>query len=183
MSYERAPDSIEDARRFLIRLWQAMGGKTSDITGWSNNIKPVDSGKAKWCKLGKIIEEQSMRLKTDKLNIVQIENQDALKLIERYNYPYCFIYLDPPYPLETRSKRLYKNEYSRKDHLKLIRAIRRSKAKIMISSYDNELYNKYLSKWNTAVINSTTEFQVKKVEKIWFNYESYTQISMFDSGS
>lgn len=43
-SYKSTGDSIEDARRFLVSCWQAIGTKTSDISGWSNNIKPTDSG-------------------------------------------------------------------------------------------------------------------------------------------
>lgn len=169
-SYDLSEDSVEDARRFLVRLWQAIGGKTSDITGWSNNIKPLDSGKARWANLKDTILNQSDRFKASGLNIVQIENQNALKLIERYNSPYVFMYLDPPYVMSTRSKRLYKHEMDREDHIKLIRKIRQSKAKIMISGYDNELYSKYLSKWNKKTIKQTTEFHKTKIETIWMNY-------------
>ena len=50
-----------------------------------------------WDSFPKILRLASMRLKD-----AQIENQDALKLIERYNKEEVFIYTDPPYPLGTR---------------------------------------------------------------------------------
>jgi len=179
-SYEPSPDPLEDARRFLVRLWQAIGGKTSGITGWSNNIKPIDSGKARWSKLDKQIKITADRLMASKLQIVQIENQEALKLIDRYNSEHSFIYLDPPYVLSTRSKRLYKHEMNDLDHIELLTAIIGSKAKIMISGYDCELYDEYLKGWNKRTVETTTEFHKTAVETIWFNYESYKQMNLFE---
>nr|WP_317954630.1 transposase family protein [Paenibacillus chitinolyticus] len=45
---------------------------------------------------------------SNRLKNVQIEQQPAVKLIERYNRSDGLIYADPPYILETRSKRMYK---------------------------------------------------------------------------
>ena len=33
LSYRKTGDDSEDARRFLVRMWQAIGAKSSDITG------------------------------------------------------------------------------------------------------------------------------------------------------
>ena len=33
LSYKTTGDPIENARRFLVRMWQAIGAKSSDITG------------------------------------------------------------------------------------------------------------------------------------------------------
>lgn len=32
-------EPVEDARRFLVRLWQAFGSKTCYTTGWRNNVQ------------------------------------------------------------------------------------------------------------------------------------------------
>lgn len=180
-SYEVSEDCVEDARRFLVRLWQGIGAKTSDITGWSNNIKPLDSGKSRWSRLSNIIVETAERLSNKNGQMVQIENSIALDLIRRYNFKYVFMYLDPPYLMSTRNKRLYANEMSYKDHVKLIREIRRSKAKIMLSGYNNDLYNKYLSSWYKFEVKATTEFGKSAQEVIWCNYKpDFIQTSLFD---
>lgn len=171
MSYEVSEDPIEDARRFIVRLWQGIGAKTSDITGWSNNIKPVDTGKARWSRLSVDIKVTADRLRNQSLGMVQIENSDAMKLIERHNSPDVFMYLDPPYPLGTRSKRHYKHEMCDKNHEDLLAILKDSKAMIMVSSYDNELYDQELKGWFKKSISATTEFGGSAEEVIWMNYE------------
>lgn len=69
LSYFTADDSVEDARRLMIRCWQAIGAKTSDITGWRSLIDSNGPGTAKeWKDIWKRIEEVAERLKD-----VQIE--------------------------------------------------------------------------------------------------------------
>lgn len=178
-SYEVSEKPLEDARRFLVRMWQAIGGKTSDITGWSNNIKPVDSGKSRWWQLDNIIEATAGRLRALPGDQIQIERKNALDLIKRYNFSYVFMYIDPPYILSTRSKRLYKHEMTEDDHEELLKELVQSDAKIMISGYDNDLYNRYLKDWNKKEHKARTEFQKEAVEVIWFNYDTDEQLRMF----
>ncbi|MGG1156880.1 DNA adenine methylase [Brevibacillus formosus] len=103
LSYEPTENKLARARRFLIRIWQAIGAKTSDRTGWRSNVQiykaPHKIWPKQWSELPDEILEVSSRLKD-----VQIENQPALKVMERYRYPEVFIYADPPYILSIRSK-------------------------------------------------------------------------------
>jgi DNA adenine methylase len=173
-------DSFEDARRFLVRCWQAIGTKTSDITGWSNNIKPVDCGKSRWTKLKKDILTSADRLKCKSQKLVQIENLLAIDLIRTYNRPYVFIYCDPPYVLSTRSGRIYAKEMTDDEHIELLMVLSDHKAKIMISGYDNKIYKKFLDGWVKKKITANTEMGGKAVETIWMNYEPPAeQISLF----
>jgi DNA adenine methylase len=180
-SYEITNEPLEDARRFMVRTWMAIGTKTSDKTGWANHIKPVDSGVSRWRKLDKNILIATERLQHDKCNIVQIENMDAIKLIERYNRPYVFIYADPPYPIKTRSKRIYKHEMTDDDHLKLLDVLLNHKGPVMISTYENELYNDKLKNWHKEHRTAKTEMGGNAIETIYMNYENKNkQISMFE---
>ncbi len=178
-SYENTGDSLEDARRFIVRLWQAIGGKTSDITGWSNNIKPVDSGKGRWSKLDQNILGTTKRLQSEKQKIVQIENMTAVKLIERYNQSYVFIYCDPPYILSTRSKRIYANEMTDDDHIELLEVLKEHVGPVMISGYDHEIYNSMLDGWTKKQHKANCEFGKKAIETIWMNYETDEQMALF----
>ncbi|GED58402.1 DNA adenine methylase [Brevibacillus formosus] len=78
---------------------------------------------------------------TDRLKRVQIEQQPALRLIERYTNPSVLIYADPPYLLSTGSKRLYKNEMTHADHIELLDALDEHPGPVILSGYDNDLYN------------------------------------------
>ncbi len=163
-------DSLEDARRFMVRTWMAIGTKTSDITGWANNIKPIDTGVSRWRKLNENLQIASERLGHCDNCVVQIENMEALKLIERYNRPYVFIYADPPYPISTRSKRIYKHEMTDDDHIKLLEVLKKHKGPVMISTYKNELYDKMLEEWNIEQITVQTEMGKSAVETVYMNY-------------
>lgn len=52
----------------------------------------------------------------------------------------------------------------------------------MISGYDSDLYNDYLSSWTKFQFNSCAEQGKSRIETVWCNYETYNQMSMFDIG-
>ena len=171
-SYDLTGDNIEDARRFLVRCWQAIGTKTSDISGWSNNIKPVDSGLSRWTRLESLISMAAKRLKHSGLNLVQIENMPAVDLIKRYNRPYVFIYCDPPYILSTRSSRIYKCEMTDDEHIELLQTLKEHSGPVILSGYLNDIYSELLSGWTMKTKKSNCEMGKAAMEAIWMNYNS-----------
>jgi DNA adenine methylase len=179
-SYTMTGESLEDARRFLVRMWQAIEAKSSDITGWRNNIKGNNGNLTQFnIRLPQNIIKVSCRLKHTNTCLVQIENQPAIQLIERYNRNNVLMYIDPPYVLSTRSKRIYKHEMTDKDHEELLEVLLKSKAKIILSGYDNQLYNSVLEEWQKETMNCTAEGGKSAVETIWMNYQPLQQIKMF----
>lgn len=92
--------------------------------------------------------------------------------MERYDRDSTLMYLDPPYVLSTRNKRIYKYEFSNEDHKKLLEFCIKSKAKIIISGYENELYEKYLKGWHKDQTVVDCESGKKRTETIWMNYEN-----------
>lgn len=171
-SYEKTDDDLENARRFIVRMWQAIGAKTSDKTGWRNNIDAKN-----WTIQGfnstlpETIMQVCVRLQHDKKGTVQIENQDVFKLFERYNRDSVLMYLDPPYVLSTRNKRIYKHEFTEADHIRLLKLCQVSKAKIIISGYKCDLYDEYLAGWYSDSIIADCESGQKRTETIWMNYK------------
>jgi len=92
------------------------------------------------------------------------------------------MYLDPPYVLNTRKqKKIYAYEMSDDDHKQLLELIANINANVIISGYDNELYNKHLEKWNKSLKISIDEAGNKRTECLWFNY-SLRQIDLFSQG-
>lgn len=164
---------------FLIKCWQGYGFRTNGYkVGWKNDVQGRESMYAlwNWYRLPGWIIEIAERLRT-----TQIENRPAIEVINRFNYKNVFMYIDPPYPLNTRSTKQYKHEMTDADHEELLKTILKSKAKIMISSYDNELYNEYLNGWDKVYFESNAEFGLRRKEVIWMNFEAaYQQLSLSD---
>lgn len=181
-SYEISNDSLEDARRFMVRLWQAIGSKTSDITGWRNNIQDLNGNVNQWSKrLPARILEVAERLKHTGSCLVQIENQDAIKLIERHSRSYVFIYADPPYVRSTRSGRMYYHEMTNEDHVELLKILEKHPGPVMLSGYDNEIYKDMLSGWRKETETVRCEGGQQRIETLWMNYKANNiQIDLFN---
>lgn len=107
----------------------------------------------------------------ERLKEAQIENTDALTLIERYNDENTLIYCDPPYLQELRKKNMYKHEMSNEQHIELLKVLKASKSKIILSGYDNDLYNSELHDWTTTEKETTAQMGLHRTEKLWMNFE------------
>ena len=165
-SFENSADEVERARKFAVRCCQGFGCSNKYKNGFRSSIgKQSPRTTTFWNDFPETLELASKRLLQ-----AQIENQDALKLIERYNKEEVFIYADPPYPLSTRKNYLYEYEMSNEKHMKLLELLKNHKGKVMISSYENELYNKILKGWKKEYKNTTVENSVRRKEVIYINY-------------
>lgn len=116
----------------------------------------------------------------EQLRKVQIENRPALEVIKRFDYGNVFMYIDPPYLLDTRAGKQYKHEMTDADHEELLKVLLQSKAKIMISGYESDMYNDYLKNWNKAYFKSCAEHNGTRTEVIWMNYKQNLQMNLFD---
>lgn len=167
LAFEETEDHLEAARRFAIRCWMGFGGAVRSKNGFKNSTKSNAPNTAKaWAELPETISEVAERLCG-----VQIEHMDALPLIKRYDSKNAFIYLDPPYLPETRHQNLYKYEYSYEQHEELLSVIKNHKGKIMLSGYENELYQNQLKDWKKVAIHTQAEKGVVRQEIIWMNYD------------
>lgn len=171
---------VERARVFLVRCWMARGGKTSDRTGWRHNVNPSTiNAVPDWLGVPETIKEA-----TERLQGVQIENTDAVELIEKYNREDCLIYADPPYLLETRTKRHYTNEMTIEQHESLLQSLINHSGFVMLSGYDNDLYNDTLTGWAKTTKMATTDAANKRQEVLWLNprisERGHTQSTIFE---
>ena len=160
-------DDIERARRTVVRYYQTFGASTSINNTWKcSQTKNSPRNPELWRRLPQVVFEVCDRLKN-----AHIENCNALDLIAKNNRQETLLYLDPPYLLNLRKHRLYKNEISDSIHIELLKLIKNSKAQVILSAYDSELYNSELKSWNTAEINTTAQFGIHRKEKIYFNFD------------
>ena len=180
LAFETTDNPIEQARRCIVRFWFTIGANVRINNGMRFEILRNSGGLSNFhVNLPEIIALASERLKHNKNGIVQIENRNVFELIPKYNRENVFMYLDPPYLLETRkNKKVYKHELSAEEHEELLKLISCSKAKIMISGYMNELYSHYLSGWKLEQTTAKDQAGNRKTECIWMNYKN-SQINLF----
>ena len=176
------PDPLEKARRYFVRCMQGVGAKSNARGSWRIEPRAYPGGAAKkWCNGDDLLMEAAKRLRGGAETLVQIEHTDAIDLIERFNSRDVLMYLDPPYLRSTRrSGALYVHEMTEEGQHQLLQTINRSKAKIVISGYESELYNSALAGWNKDFTRSQTTSGEMAQETIWMNYAPpMKQLSMF----
>ena len=160
-------NELEKARRFAIKCWMGFGNGNRYKNGYRRGIGETSPNPAKtWNELPNTILKAAERLKN-----AQIESTDAIKLISEIKGDSTFIYCDPPYLMETRKKYLYNHEMDDIEHEKLLDVITKSDCKIMISGYDNDLYNGILHKWNKVQKRTCAECGIARIETLWMNYD------------
>lgn len=170
--------NFQRAAGFLIKCWQGHGFRTNGYkVGWKNDVVGREKAYAlwNWYRLPDWIIDI-----TERLRKVQIENRPALEVIERFNYSQVFMYLDPPYMLGTRSGKQYMHEMTDAEHEELLQMILQSRAKIMISGYETDMYNDYLSGWEKKQFSSCAEHGKPRVETVWMNYKADLQMNFGD---
>lgn len=80
------------------------------------------------------------------------------------------VYCDPPYLAETRTSRhKYRFEYTRQQHIELLKLIRSLPCNVILSGYPSALYDELVGDWNTIELQAMTRGGVR-TEKLWFNY-------------
>lgn len=160
---ERTGNDLEDARRFLVRCWQAFGTMTAARTGWRHSATGRSPAMPQqWNNLPDRLTAAALRLKD-----AQIENTDALQLIKKYNDPRCLIYADPPYLPKTRRKNIYAEEMTQEQHVQMLEALKGHGGSVVLSGYDNELYNDVLHSWERVERTALAERGQLRTEVLW----------------
>lgn len=86
------------------------------------------------------------------------------------------LYVDPPYyPATRRQARVYRQDYTEKDHESLATLLRELPCMVILSGYANPVYERVLSGWRTRTFQAKTHVEVR-TETLWFNFEPPTQL-------
>lgn len=115
----------------------------------------------------------------------RVINADAVPLLEDWAWRGDeFVYLDPPYVLETRTKKsIYAFEMSDDDHrhlLSTLAAMGDRQVKFMLSGYRNSIYDDAAGNhgWRRIDFQAMTRGGVR-TESIWMNYPAPAVIADF----
>lgn len=161
-------DQIEIAKRIFVLYYSSRDGMA---VAWS---REKNENLQKYYKAVKNLSDVNRRMQD-----VTVLNVDAIDLIREYRcFSGCMMYLDPSYLNENEENlgKIYKVSYDKEEHEKLLTEITKTdtRAKIAISNYNVNLYQKYLSTWDSVFYHTYTGVGGKKNnrrdEVVWKNF-------------
>lgn len=164
-SHIETGDPIEDARRFVTRIWQAHASDLSKKTGWkTRGSKQSARGMSiRWQRVPMGLAEIAVRLKD-----AEIENRPAIEVMRRFSTLNTLIYADPPYLMETRTQEMYAHEMTKTEHVEMLEVLIAHPGAVVLSGYENSLYDEFLSDWKKIYIKPPkVEKQASRMEVIW----------------
>ena len=169
--FEQIQDPVERARRFSVLMTQSIDacGKSWSRSGKRNGGKPF------------LDYVERIAWAAQRLRHVQIENTDCRKLILDLDGPNVLFYADRPYVHDARTEsKAYKHEMSEDDHKELLELLCSVQGMVVLSGYDDPLYNQALTDWERHEIEVPNYAAVKRnggngskrsrnTEIIWLN--------------
>jgi len=176
---EHPEADIERARRFFVRAWMSMGGGATARwrTGWRYQIRPqTPTTTERWSQLDHLIAV------AQRLRMVQIEQDDALKIIGRYDALETLFYLDPPYVHQTRSKwrgAAYRHEMDDDAHRELAELIHGVRGFAVISGYPSALYEELYERYGWVRIEKAalTNGRTVRRECLWLSPRTWSALA------
>lgn len=171
---------LERARRFYILARQVRTGLAQKASSgrWAHCKLTSRAGMAgavsRW--LGAV---EALPLIAQRLLRVQIENEPAIKVIERYDSEETLFYCDPPYAHDSRGdKNAYAYEMSNEQHRELAEVLKKVKGKVALSGYNGALMSELYGDWTKIEDKEKIVHSVKTMrqEVLWINYELEKEI-------
>lgn len=161
-------DCVERARRFYVMCWMSFGAATrrapsgwriiKELKGWGKS--PVEM----WNNTDHL-PKIAQRLKQ-----VYFESQDALQVIQRWDSPTTFFYIDPPYPHSTRTGDSdYSHEMTDQQHRDLAALLHDIKGSAIISSNPSALYDELYKSWSVHTFDERGLRNVPRTERFWLS--------------
>lgn len=175
--WESTADSVEQARRFYVRVRQSFFGLGAQRKnkGWHMAKATVNA------KGGEVVSRWNNGI--EKLHEVaeiirqnfQITNSHYATIIDRLDDPSVFFYCDPPYVKASRkSYNDYKYEFTDEDHEELSDKLHKIDGLAMVSGYDCSLMDTLYHDWHKVKLpvkkNNIRTGLVQEV--IWMNYDT-----------
>jgi DNA adenine methylase len=162
------PDPLENSRRLVIRSFMGFGADSvnnrESKTGFRSNSNRSGTTPAHdWVNYSQHIDTFFERMKG-----VVIENKPALDVMLEHDAPLTLHYVDPPYPHTTRRGGRYLHEMNNSQHEELCDALKSLKGKVMLSSYDNDLYRSL--GWRSETKEARADKAGQRVEVLYMNW-------------
>lgn len=162
---------VEKARRLYVRCWQAMhAGLRPKETGW----RACKGTNRKTSAADEFADIEHLWPIVNRLRGVQIENDSAVKVIQRYDSSHTLFYVDPPYVRTTRSHKWgkdgYKHEMLEADHEALLETLHSASGMVLLSAYQTPQYDELLVRgWKRTEKEVRTFVNRRAKESLYLN--------------
>jgi len=166
------PDLFDDIKRAWAVWVLAVESFSSILDGtWGYDIKMNTTSKKITNKRDSFTEDLAIRLQN-----VQLECTDAIRIIQSRDTVDSFFYCDPPY---FNSDMGHYDGYTESDFEGLLNTLSKIKGKFLLSSYPSALLSRYVKKfaWDKVQFDMTvsvnakaTGARKKKIEVLTANY-------------
>jgi DNA adenine methylase len=182
-SYDATDDDVERARRTIVRCFMAHGStsRRRGRTGFRAASHPGRRGGGFGDWRG---YHDALPAFVDRLHGVVIECRPAMDIIERHDAVDALFYVDPPYPISTRSSircdgdsdRAYSHEMTDDDHRCIAASLHRCIAAslhrciaaVVVSGYACQLYDEELyAGWERLEIKARADGGKDRTEVVW----------------
>jgi len=169
-------EPLERARRFLVATMMTVNATIgSSRCGFSFSQSYAREGKEARVNRWYNLPARLMKV-VERLRGVRVENRDARELLSMFaDRPATLMYLDPPYYTK-RDHRYVIDANDRKFHADLLGACQRARCMLLISGYENDLYDEVLTPergWTKTTIETHTRDSSGKdyarTEVLWMN--------------
>ncbi len=163
--------AVERARRLYVRAWQSIhGAPAAGQMGWRYEV--ASFGGTRNIDVWNTAPDHLWPV-VDRLRGVQIECDDWLNVVHRYDHPETLFYVDPPYPESTRGERwgktAYKHELTDPQHAGLAMALHTIAGMVVLSGYDCPLYADLYGDWHKVTIPTTNQASKEATESLWIS--------------
>jgi DNA adenine methylase len=171
-------DDLERARRVYVRAWQGRHGLPArGRMGWRFERAAAGSrtAVAQWADTARLWAT------AERLRHVQLECDDALRVIARFDAPDTVLYVDPPYPAATRgtrwATRAYAHELTEAGHRRLAEVLHGLRGMAVVSGYPCPLYRELYAGWPVVTRRARTNGARGATEALWLSPRAAARLS------
>ncbi len=170
-AYNPSLDPVEQARRTIVKCFMTHGSdairrrsgfRSQEYVPGTGHLPSHD-----WQTY-----PNQIRVFLDRMQGVVIENREAVDVIRLYDSRNTLHYLDPPYPLSTRTDpgSDYRHEMTDDDHRELAEVLHSVKGMVVISGYPCELYDEELyPDWHRVERPHLADGARPRTEVLWLS--------------
>lgn len=160
---------LERARQFYVLSRQAQGGPSRQhSSGWrfARTQTRGNDTIEEWTKLDHLLVVAA------RLRRVQLECDQAVPVIKRFDTPRTLFYVDPPYVRSSRThdrRGMYRHEMSDGDHKELAQVLHQAKGMVLVSGYPSTLYDELYGDWQLITCRGVNNAGKYTTECLWLS--------------
>lgn len=177
-SFDPGTDEIDQAHRLVVRSFLGHGSDSATRSTRTGFRSRLTDGRAlpssEWSTW-----PDAIAAFRDRLRAVLIENDDALRIIDRMDSRSTLIYCDPPYVISARTGAAssrssttngYRHEMTDVEHESLSGRLRECIGMVVVSGYPSPLYERLYRGWESHRTSHVADRAAMRTEVVWLNH-------------